>query len=469
MFEIIKNEWRFILRNHIFIGISLVFIFTVFLTVLLGNNVTKTESESHHDAREHIRQQWTTIDGMNPHRAAHFGTYIFKPVNLLNSLDEGIENITGNTIKVEGHVQNEIIHSETSQMQTISRFGKLTASLILKFILPVLLIFLAFNAISHDKRSGRLKLMILQGASIVKIILSKTIAVWLYSIFLLIFIISTYCILNIEHLTTQIAIRTLLFFLAYACYYFIITGLTFYCTIRSKNERLALTAMLSVWIIWTMFLPSIVMSATEQWDPLPTRNTFQSAMKEDRSKGIDGHNPTDKRGLELKEEVLKKYNVDSLSQLPINFDGLRMQADEDYGNSVWDKHFGHNRDILHKQKQNFQLFGSINPFISLHNLSMGFMASDNLHHQKFLLQVEDYRRDFIKTLNEKQTFGGSKTGNWGWKEDNSFFKSIPDFKYKPVALSSVVSYYLTDIILLLIWTLCIVLLIFFGTKKLQLL
>ena len=97
------------------------------------------------------------------------------------------------------------------------------------------------------------------------------------------------------------------------------------------------------------------------------------------------------------------------------------------------------------------------------------MASDNLHHQKFLLQVEDYRRDFIKTLNEKQTFGGSKTGNWGWKEDNSFFKSIPDFKYKPVALSSVVSYYLTDIILLLIWTLCIVLLIFFGTKKLQLL
>ena len=44
----------------------------------------------------------------------------------------------------------------------------------------------------------------------------------------------------------------------------------------------------------------------------------------------------------LKEEYLVKYNVDSLSQLPINFDGIVMQADEEYGNQVWDKHFGNN-------------------------------------------------------------------------------------------------------------------------------
>jgi ABC-2 type transport system permease protein len=146
---------------------------------------------------------------------------------------------------------------------------------------------------------------------------------------------------------------------------------------------------------------------------------------------------------------------------------MRMQADEEYGNSVWDKHFGNNRDVLQKQKQSFQLGGIINPFISLKNTSMGFMASDNLHHQEFLLQVENYRRVFIKMLNDKQTYGGSKTGNWGWKEDNAFFKSVPDFNYKPTQISVVLSNYMLDIGLLFLWSVLVIVLIVFGTKKIQ--
>ena len=140
-----------------------------------------------------------------------------------------------------------------------------------------------------------------------------------------------------------------------------------------------------------------------------------------------------------------------------------MQADEEYGNIVWDKHFGHNRDVLQKQKQSFQLGGIINPFISLQNTSMGFMASDNLHHQEFLLQVENYRRVFIKMLNEKETFSRSKTG----REDNAFFRSVPDFDYKPTQISAVISNYMLDIGLLILWSILVIVLIVFGTKKIQ--
>ena len=77
---------------------------------------------------------------------------------------------------------------------------------------------------------------------------------------------------------------------------------------------------------------------------------FKAAMKEERSKGIDGHNPTDKRREQLKNKYLTEYKVDSLQQLPINFDGIVMQEDEEYGNLVWDKHFGNNYNILQNQK-----------------------------------------------------------------------------------------------------------------------
>lgn len=467
MLQIIKNEWRFLIRSRLFIGISIAFIFALSVSVLLGNQQTNKQKHAHQSAKNHVRQQWVSIDQMNAHSAAHYGTYVFKPSNLLNSLDEGVNSVTGNVLRIEGHVQNEIVHSEASQMQVISRIGKLKPSLLLQYIVPLLLIFLAFNSVSSEKLSGRLKLLIIQGTNPSKIIVSKIFSVWLYGIMLLVFVILIYSILNFKSLNSEIVTRTGLFFLSYALYYLIITGLTVFFSARWQNATLALTSMLGIWIIWTIFLPSILMSSSEKWNPLPSRNDFKSAMKEDRSKGLDGHNPSDKRSKALKEKVLKEYGVDSLSQLPINFDGIRMQADEEYGNSVWDKHFGNNREIIRKQKQNYQLGGIMNPFISLQNTSIGFMASDNLHHQEFLLQAENYRRVFIKMLNDKQAFGGSKTGNWGWKENNAFFKSIPDFDYKPTQISTVLPNYVFDIVLLTLWSTLVVLLTVFGTKKLQ--
>ncbi|WP_225035509.1 ABC transporter permease [Winogradskyella sp. SM1960] len=467
MFQIIKNEWRFLVRSRIFLGISIAFTSILLLSVFLGNYQTQKQEQTHQNATDHVRQQWVSIDEMNPHSAAHYGTFIFKPSNLLSSLDEGVNSVTGNVLRVEGHVQNEITHSEASQMQAVSRFGKLKPALLLQYIVPLLLVFLAFNSVSNEKQSGRLKLLVLQGAKRLQIILAKTFSVWLYGVLLLIFILIVYGILNSQSLTADILARTGLFFLSYGLYYFIISGLTVFFSARWQNATLALTSMLGIWIIWTIFLPNILMSSVEKWHELPSRNEFQTAMKEDRSKGLDGHNPSDKRSLALKEKVLKKYGVDSLSQLPINFDGMRMQADEDYGNSVWDKHFGNNRSVLQKQKQSFQLGGIVNPFISLQNTSMGFMASDNLHHQEFLLQVENYRRDFIKMLNDKQTFGGSKTGDWSWKEDNAFFKSIPDFDYKPTQISAVLSNYILDVALMILWTILVLTMIVFGTKKIK--
>ena len=174
-------------------------------------------------------------------------------------------------------------------------------------------------------------------------------------------------------------------------------------------------------------------------------------MKEDRSKGIDGHNPRDERRSKLEKEYLVKYKVDSLSQLPINFDGIVMQADEEYGNQVWDKHFGNNYLIYQKQKKLYQLSGLLNPFSSLQNLSMGFCGSDMIHHLDFLKKAEHYRRYLIKTLNDKHAHGGSKTGEWRWTVDNTFFRSVKTFDYQTMLIKNHIGNYLFDILALIAW------------------
>lgn len=385
MWHIIKNEWRFLSRSRSLLGISLGFVVMLTLSTFLGYQQTQTQRHAQQEAQAHLRAQWEGIDGMNPHGAAHYGTYVFKPSGLLGSLDEGVHGVTGNVLRVEGHVQNEIVHSEASQMQTASAFGKLKGSLLLQYILPLLLIFLAFHAISSEKQSGRLKLLILQGASPAALIWGKTLTVWLYGMALLSITIGVYALLHLQALDADMLSRTLWFYAAYGLYYFIISGLTVFLSARWQRTTLALTTMLGVWILWTIFLPNILMSAVESWHELPSRNAFQEAMRTDRAEGVDGHNPADARIKVLEEQTLAEYGVDSLSQLPINFDGLLMQADEEYGNQVWDKHFGNLQAVMEQQKRSYQMAGILNPFISLQNASRGFAASDNLHHHHFLL------------------------------------------------------------------------------------
>lgn len=467
MWQIIKNEGYSLSRNKVLRGVSLIFLLVLAISVIFGNRQTAKQQAHYQKAQDELRQKWEAIDAMNPHSAAHYGTYVFKPTNLLSGLDEGVSRVTGNVLRVEGHVQNEIVHSEASQMQFVSKFGKLKSALLLQYVLPLLLIFLAFHSVSSEKQSGRLKLLVLQGAKPTTLVWAKTLSVWLYGVGLLTLTVLVYALFNLSSLDGEVATRALFFYLSYGLYYFIISALTVLFSARWQNATVALTSMLGIWILWTIFLPNILMSSVERWHHMPSRNTFQEAMREDRSKGIDGHNPTDERGKELVRQTLEKYGVDSLSQLPINFDGLRMQADEDYGNIVWDKHFGNLRDVLAQQKRSYQLAGFVNPFISLQNASMGFAASDNFHHQEFLVQVEHYRRDFIKALNDEHAYGGSTTGDWGWEANNAFFKSVPDYEYQPATVSSVLPQYIMDLLLLIGWVVATGCLLVLGSRKMM--
>lgn len=468
MWQIIKNEWKFLTSTRIMLGLSIAFLLVLLVTIMLGNYQIQKQKVSYQTAKDHVRSKWEGIKEMNPHGAAHYGTYVFKPTNLLSSLDEGVQSITGNILKVEGHVQNEITHSEASQMQSISKFGKLNGSLLLQYIIPLLLIFLSFHAVSNEVQSGRFKLLILQYNNPFKLILSKMLAIWLYGIALLAVTVLIYMLLNLKVLTGDDLLRTGFFFLAYGMYYFIICGLTIFFSSRWSNPTLAITSMLGIWIIWTMFLPSILLSTVEKWDPLPSRNEFKTAMKEDRSKGIDGHNPSDARSKELEEKVLLEYGVASIEELPVNFSGIRMQADEEYGNKVWDKHFNQLRTVFEAQKKNYQLGGIVNPFVSLQNASMGFTASDNLHHQDFLKQVELYRRKFIKMLNDEYAFGESQKEGGNGLADNEFFKSIPDFEFSPVKIEKALPHYLIDLTVLLFWGIFSYFLIWLASKKMRL-
>ena len=465
MFNIFYNECLGFYRNRISVFFILFFIILLFIVTFFGIIQNKIQIQSQNDAHSHIRAQWDEMDPSNPHNAAHFGTYAFKPTTILNSLDDGINSVTGVVLRLEGHKQNDVAFSEASQSLIISKFGKLKASLLFQFIIPIFLIFLSFNTYTSEISNGRLKLLIIQGNSLLKIVAAKILFLLSLGGGLLLLAILIQYLFNFIDIEFDHMLRLIVFFCSYLSYYFIIISFTVLLSLIFKNSTSALSLTIITWLLWTIFLPRTIGSFTEKLSPLATRFELNEKMNEDRSKGIDGHNPFDERKELLKNETLVKYNVDSVSQLPINFAGILMQADEEYGNKVWDKHYGELFKNLELQKRRYQLSGLINPFASLQSLSMGSAGTDLFHHLEFLYQAEQYRRYFIRTLNDEYAFGGSKTGEKGWKATNDFFRSIKDFNYIFSNFSSIFSKYFIDLFFLLLWIFMIISLIVFFSKK----
>jgi ABC-2 type transport system permease protein len=462
---IFYNEWKGFLRNKLFLFFISFFVILLFIVTFFGIVQNNKQIKSQNDAHSHIRAQWDEMNPSNPHSAAHFGTYAFKPNSILNSLDEGVNAVTGLVLRLEGHKQNEVAFSEASQSLTVSKFGKFKVSLLFQFIIPLFLIFLAFNIYTSEISSGRLKLLLVQGNSLRKIVFAKVFSLLSLATILLLFTIIAQCLFNFSNIELDQVIRLNVFFWSYFIYYFIIISFTVLLSLILKKSTSALSLTIITWLLWTIFLPKTIGNFTESLTPLSTRIELTEKMKEDRSKGIDGHNPFDDRKKELEEEVLARYDVDSISDLPINFAGILMQADEEYGNKVWDKHYGDLYENLETQKRNYQFSGFINPFASLQSLSMASAGTDLFHHLDFLNAAELYRRYFIKTLNDEYAFGGSRTGERGWKASNEFFRSIKDFSYKEANFLSILSKYLIDIFCLLFWGMSLVVGINFFSRK----
>jgi ABC-2 type transport system permease protein len=260
MKAILINEWKCFLRNRIFLYLMVFFVLVLGLISYLGIVQNQSQIKAQQLAQKHIRAQWDEMDPTNPHGAAHFGSYAFKTTTVLNSIDEGVNSVTGNVLRLEGHTQNDVVYSETSQSLLISKFGKLKPSLLFQFIIPLLLIFLAFNTYTKERDNGLLKLLLIQGLSLRNIVFAKIFSIWFIGLLLLLIATVVQIIFNINHFNSDTFFRLLFLFFSYGIYYLIVTSLTVFISVVLKNSTAALSVSLAIWTLWTIFLPKILLS-----------------------------------------------------------------------------------------------------------------------------------------------------------------------------------------------------------------
>ncbi len=464
----LTNAWR---SRHlqIFAGILLLaFIVSAINSVL----VLKAKEQQFETARQEVRQAWLNQGPQNPHNAAHYGHYVFKPVYGVQALDNGIGQFAGAIIRLEAHAQNEPKFSPAESRTDSSRFGEISFSWLLQVLMPLFIILLCFNAVSADKEQENLKLVAAQGISNRQYISGKITANFLVITALACAgLVTQWTVIKLmanATATPQDVLHSTIWFAVYLVYFLILTTLSVCTSAWAGNSKNSLLLQVAAWVLFIIVMPKLTANIGTQIYPMQQRTAFERAFRIDEEKGINGHDSQSERYKKFEDSLLKKYKADSISELPVNVDGLAMDAGENYGNRVYDKHFAKIRTAIKQQNSISKYASLINPFLAVRNLSTGLSQSDYQHQLKFVADAEQYRRYLINNLNTKMAYGGSKTGDWDWQVDSKYWETVKDFDYSRPSLLWSVKNYWYEAGMLLLWTVFAGLLFVFTAKKLKL-
>ncbi|KYG81714.1 ABC-2 type transport system permease protein [Roseivirga ehrenbergii] len=471
LLHIAKKEIRIAFRERLIVFLGIIIMVLLGISLFAGfvsyeqqkEIITKTENDK--------RQEWLNQGDKHPHIAAHYGTFAFKPKTVLSLFDFGLDAYTGTSVYLEAHNQHEFMFRPAQDHSSMIRFGELSSSLVLQVLLPLLIIFLSFSSYTKEKESGTLKLLMSQGVSANAITWGKILA---YCIILLIMLMPFFVgLILIANATANndslpdVASRTALLITIYAIYLFLVITIAVWISMKSLTGRNALLTLLTFWTFFVILMPKTVANLSESFYPLPSMREFKAGIEESKLNGLDGQTPRSVRMAELETEYLEKYKVDSLSQLPFNFEGVSMQAGEDYGNMVYDHHYEGIRAIFSKQNRLGSIASIFNPFIATQHLSMSLSGTDLHTFNHFENEVEEYRRMLVRRMNndmaENSKYGEFyeyAAGEELWEEIDGFYYTAPTFFF------ALRPYYL-ELLSLLAWVVFTIFLLKRSNKKLK--
>ena len=423
-------------------------------------------NEQYKNATITEREVWNGQGEKNPHSAAHFGTYAFKPKYPLSLIDQGVDKYVGISIFLEAHKRNESQFSAAADQTGLGRFGDLSPDFILLFIIPLLIILLGFNSFTKEREMGTLKLLKSLGINNWKWMIGKWISLF-FPIFIIssvLFLTSGILLFNLNDFGIFNWSSLLWLFLIYICYYIVFINIVLFVSIKAKKSGISLVILLSIWIISCLAAPKAASNIAESKYHYPTKQEFNTMIMKDKRNGLDGHNPWSKQAILLEKKVLKEYGVDSLNQLPFNFTAYRTQIGEEHEAEVYFKHYKYLREQYNQQTNIYKSLAIISPYLPTRFLSMAISNTDYATHWDFSDSAENYRIKTQKFLNDN-TAQNTKFGERGYKAKADFWKKLPAFNYNPPKLNNILIQNKSNLIILGAWIIFSFGLFLFNSKK----
>ncbi|MFM8913300.1 MAG: ABC transporter permease subunit, partial [Flammeovirgaceae bacterium] len=177
--KIALKEFKEIIREGRFRITAVLISALLLVSIFVSHSYYQSINDQHKQAKANARTEWTGQGKKNPHSAAHYGTYAFKPKYPLSLIDNGVDKYAGSSIYLEAHKRNDSQYMAAQDQTALSRFGDLTPDFVLVFVLPLLIILMGFNAFTRERESGTLRLLQSQGVKAAHIAWGKWLGIFI--------------------------------------------------------------------------------------------------------------------------------------------------------------------------------------------------------------------------------------------------------------------------------------------------
>jgi ABC-2 type transport system permease protein len=447
-----QKELASIRRDRRFMVLSALVLSLLLAAVLVGRRAATTLQHERAAAQHTVDEQFHHQPGRHPHRVAHYGSFAFRPPAALRFLDAGIDSFTGAVVYLEAHQQNSVNFSSAQQASSLLRFGELTVAFVLQTLVPLLIIFLCFNAFTEERETGTLKLLLSQGVTMRQIAWGK-IAGYGQAVALVVgpaLALATVLLFGAEAGGgADRWARLGLLVVAYAGYFFLVVVGSVLVSAWQQHSRTALVTLLGCWMLGCIVLPKATANLGASLFPSITKAQLDAEVHEAAQKGINGHDPLDQRTAAIKAALLKKYGVDTEEKLPVSVGGITMAAGEEYSSRVYQQQFAALNHTYERQNALSVWAGLLNPYQAIRPLSMGLAGSDFAHYVHFQQSAEAYRYQLVQRLNALQA--GMGYGDKERRLDAATWRAIPAFAYQAPSLGWALPQLVVPVLALVLW------------------
>lgn len=402
-------------------------------------------------AQESQRAFWLDQGEKNPHSAAHYGVYAFKPQLALAAVDKGLDPYLGVSQFLEAHKQNTAQFRPVEDATPLARFGELTAATTLQVLIPLLIILLAYNAFAGERENRTLRQLLSLGVSKTQLTLGKALGVAAPLLLLLI----PATIIGVIAMALNAGAQSLWLSLprlsvmaaAYLAYFAIFIGISLIVSARAASARMALLVLLGFWFFNSLVAARLVTDVAKAAYPVPTVVEFNKAIAEE----IRGHGGWEEQVEKKKKQLLTEYKVTDAKFLPVHPEAVVLDEGEKIDTQVNEKHFNRLHDIFGRQQRIYQVGASLAPLLAVQSLSMGMAGTDYAQHRHFALAAEKYRQTLVNTLNQEMLAKGNIQEIWDFKADRALWEKVPAFDYRAPSTGWALSNHLVALTLLVVW------------------
>lgn len=405
---------------------------------VVGWQAQEADARDRDRAEQAQRDLWLTQQDRNPHGAAHDGLLAIRPAPPLGSVDRGVDSYAGTVIAMQAHGSQHARLRPAVDAPSLWRFGEVTPATIVQVVLPLALILLGFGTYASERDRGTLQMLLATGASPGSIALGKLAALGGITggLALLVLAVPMITAIRVPGWDGGETASALVLGAVYGLYLITVTAGVLTVSALSRTSRGALATLLAVWAALTLVTPRISAAASVRAAPTVTMGEFGSRVATGLADGIDGHAPWSERAREFEAEVLELYGVGSVDELPVNFDGLLLQADEEYTNEVYGQHTGDLWDGWLRQERLHLVLAGGNPVVAVRTLSSAVSGTGLAQHAHFTAQAEQYRQELMQLLNHDMTVN-SRSGDWDYRAGPELWAAVEAFRYQPPALGAV--------------------------------